>query len=728
MAFKFFNQLNIRDCGVSCIKMIAYSYGKSYSPDYLRKLSGYNKTGTTMFALSRLAEKIGLRPRGVRLAIDSLQQIDSPCIIHWKQNHFVVLLKVNKSREYKVADPAVGIISYNRHEFIDGWCVDDRRQGHVLLLEPSPKFYEDKEDVDEKAGVNWQFFLQYLRHCKPQAAALLCAFLFGLAMQLVTPFLMKSFIDIGIEGRNFGFIKLVIIAQLVLIISSTIVNFVRTRVALRLSNILNLSILSDFWIKVTKLPISYFDKFHTGDIIKRLGDHSIIQNFMTNTAISVFSSVINFAIYSIVLVLFNPQLFVVFMGGNLIYFLWIKAFMPVRRKLNYQSFELGAKNQTTTIQLIEGMQDIKLNNAEHTKRWFWEDVQTKVFRFGFKTMDINQFQSAGGLLISQIKDITLSLIVAKLVIDGNITLGTMVSVQYIIGQLSGPISTFISLIQSTQDAKISLERLNDIHKIKDEEDSEMAQVSHLPEDADQIQIRSLSYAYAGSDELVLKNIDLDIPIGKTTAIVGTSGGGKSTLMKILMKSYTDYSGDIHYGDLDLKNVSHSFWRSISGFVVHEGFIFNDTIERNIALSEEFPDEASLDKCCQIAKIQDFVRSLPNGYKTIIGTEGVGVSQGQKQRFLIARALYKAPKMLFLDEATNSLDTNTESKIIEDLQAYTKSKTVIVIAHRLSTIKNADQIVVMENGEIQETGTHTSLISKRGTYYQLVEKQIETLIL
>ncbi|RYE52184.1 MAG: peptidase domain-containing ABC transporter [Sphingobacteriales bacterium] len=540
--------------------------------------------------------------------------------------------------------------------------------------------------------------------------------------------MMKSYIDVGIEGRNLGFIKLLIIAQLVLLFSSTIVNFIRSRISLRVSNILNLSILSDFWIKVTKLPMSYFDRYHTGDIIKRMGDHSTIQNFMTNTAIGVFSAIVNFTIYSIVLVMFNLQLFLVFMVGNALYFGWIALFMGVRRKLNYQSFELGAKNQTTTIQMIEGMQDIKLNNAEHTKRWQWEDLQTRVFRFAFKTMDINQFQSSGGLLISQAKDITLSLIVAKLVVDGSITLGTMVSVQYIIGQLSGPISTLISLIQSTQDTKISLERLNDIHKIDDEENASITQVSYLPDAADSIELKSVSYVYPGSDVPVLDDISLIIPIGKTTAIVGASGGGKSTLMKVLMKSYCDYTGEISYGPLDLKYISPTYWRSISGFVVHEGFIFNDSIEKNIALNAETPDQHLLDECCKMAQIDEYIHSLANGYKTIIGTEGVGLSQGQKQRLLIARALYKAPTMLFLDEATNSLDTNTESKIVEQLQKYTLRKTVLVIAHRLSTVRNADQIVVIEKGKIHETGTHDSLLKQKGKYYDLIEKQLESLIL
>ncbi|ATP55365.1 ABC transporter ATP-binding protein [Pedobacter ginsengisoli] len=722
MSFKFIKQLNVMDCGPACIKMIAQYYGRNYSLETLRRLSGYSKQGTTMFELSKLSEKIGLRPRGVQLSPESLLYIDYPVILHWKNNHFVILLKISKFGYVKVADPAIGIVTYNKEEFLQGWLTSNNKRGNALLVEVSPKFYEQEGDGG-KYTLTFGFFLTYLNQVKPQIIAIFAAFIFTLMIQMVTPFIMKSTIDIGIEGRNFGFIELVTIAQIVLMISSTVVGFIRSRISLRMANILNLSILSDFWIKLSRLPISYFDRYHTGDTMKRLGDHGVIQSFMTNTAINILTSIINFVLYSIILVSFNIQLFIIFLVGNFFYFLWIRAFMGVRRKLNHQGFELGAKNQSNTIELIQGMQEIKLNNAEHIKRWRWEGLQTTLFQFGFKMMNYNQVQSAGGLLISQIKDITLSLIVAKLVIDGQISFGTMVSVQYIIGQLSGPISSFIGLVQSSQDAKISLERLNDIHEVEEEEAKNRIFVNHLPENPNQMKLSSVSYTYPGAESAVIEGVNLDIPIGKMTAIVGESGGGKTTLLKILMKSYDDFKGTINIGDSDFKKISPSYWRSISGFVIHDGYIFNDTIGNNIALGDETPNKDWIIECCNLANIYEFIGSLPNGLETIIGSEGVGISQGQKQRILIARALYKKPKFLFFDEATNALDVNNETIILNNLKKHIVNKTVIVIAHRLSTIKDADQILLMKGGQVMERGNHNELIELKGEYWSLVRKQI-----
>lgn len=722
MRFKALKQLNARDCGPTCVRMIALYYGKSYSLEWLRRLSGYNKHGTTMYHLSSLSEKIGLRPRGVRLSSDVLELVNTPAILHWKDNHFIVLLKVLKNGGVKVADPAAGIITYTRQEFLSGWLKKNDNRGNALLLEVSPKFYEE-ENKGGKNKLTWSFFLVYLKQCKPQLTAMFAAFLFSLFLQMITPFMMQSMIDIGIEGRNFSFIQLIVISQIVLVVSSTVVSFIKSRISLRMSNILNLSILSDFWIKLSRLPIFYFDRYQTGDTLKRLGDHSVIQGFMTSTAINLVTSIINFILYSIILITFNFQLFLIFMIGNLVYFLWIRAFMGIRRKLNYQAFELGAKAQNTTIQLIQGMQDIKLNNAEQAKRWEWEDLQTRLFQFGFKSMNFNQVQSAGALLISQVKDISLSLIVAKLVIDGEITLGTMVSVQYIIGQLSGPVAAFIGLVQSSQDAKISLERLNDIHEVEEEEPRDKPFMHNLPESATEIVLDKMNYMYPGADSNVLKDISLHIPLGKMTAIVGASGGGKSTLLKILMKSYTDYKGDIQVGSADFKKISPGYWRSLSGFVTHDGFIFNDTIERNIAMGDETPDTDWVEECCRIANISEFIDTLPNGLETLIGTEGIGISQGQKQRLLIARALYKRPQFLFLDEATNALDANNETEIISNLKSHTIGKTVIVIAHRLSTVKDADQILLLNDGEVVEKGCHGELIEVKGRYWDLVEKQM-----
>ncbi|MGN7820011.1 peptidase domain-containing ABC transporter [Chitinophaga sp. 22536] len=724
MSFQFYKQANAKDCGATCIRMIAKYYGKNYSMETLRNLTGFNRGGVSMLALSKVSEKIGLRPRAVQMGFDDLSVLNgSPCILHWQQNHFIVFLKKSKSGKVKIADPGGGIIWYTKQEFLDGWIAAVNKNktpvGTALLIEVSPRFYQEEDEEETK--LDWTFFFSYLKLARKQIYRIFAAFVFGLLLQMIAPFIMQSTIDIGINGRNFGFIKVIIIAQLVMLISSTIVNFIQSRVSYRMSNILNISILSDFWIKLSRLPISYFDKYHTGDTLKRLGDHGVIQGFMTSTALGITTSVINFIIYSVILLNYSIQLFTVFVLGNLVYSLWIRLFLGVRRKLNYQSFELGAKAQNMTIQMIQGMQEIKLNNAEQVKRWDWEKIQAAVFKFGFKSMDYNQIQSAGGLLISQSKDILLTLIVSKQVIDGTISLGTMVAVQYIIGQLSGPVSQFIGYIQSTQDAKISLERLNDIHKVEEEEPSSRQFINTLPDGKD-IQLKSLCFSYPGSDTKVLDNINLSIPIGKITAIVGVSGGGKTTLLKILMKSYYEYEGSIEISQTDFQNISPSYWRSISGVVQQDGYIFNESISQNIALGSEAIDTDKLIKCCRIANILSFIQSLPNGFNTKLGTDGVGISQGQRQRMLIARALYKDPRFIFFDEATNALDANNEKEIIENLNDFFDGRTVVVVAHRLSTIRNADKIIVLHQGTVAEEGTHEDLYHLKGRYYELVKNQ------
>jgi ATP-binding cassette subfamily B protein len=784
MSFTFYKQYNTMDCGPTCVRMVAKYNGRHYNADTLRRIAGINKQGVSLLGISETAERIGFRTRGVKLTFEQLKDASLPSILHWDQNHFIVLVTISKNK-VKVADPAKGIISYSSEIFKKHWLSseneDNEPTGIALLLEPTPAFYNEEGEKERK--LSWKLVLQYLLQSKWQIGQVFVALIVASLIQLIFPFLTQSIVDTGINAQNLQFVVVVLIAQLMLTFSKTFVDFIRSRLLLRISNILNLQILSDFWIKITKLPLSYFDSHHTGDTLQRISDNRQIQNFLTGSALNTLFSVFNFVVYAIVLLIYNVQLFFIFMGGSVLYFAWVRFFLKIRRKINYQTFYLSAKENTATLQLIQGMQEIRLNNAEKQKRWEWENIQARVFKLNFKNLNYNQWQQAGATLINNVQDIAITFIVAKLVIDGQLTLGAMLAVQYIIGQLSGPINQWVGFVQSAQDAKISMERLNEIHQMEDEEDSKKTYHDYLPEDKS-IVIKDLSFTYPGAgNDPVLRNIRLNIPYGKITAIVGVSGSGKTSLLKLLLKVYQQYEGEIRIGasnplahsemghgtrpnghkykankeeiaspqeiaegieftraprndvnsgtrndgkriGIRFESISPSYWRWQCGAVMQDGFIFNDTIAANIAVGEENIDSNTLLESCETANILSFIESLPNGFNTVLGSEGVGLSQGQKQRLLIARAVYKNPEYLFFDEATNSLDANNEKEIVENLGRFFKGKTVIVVAHRLSTVKNADKIVVLHHGEIAEEGTHAELTRLHGRYYELVKNQLE----
>lgn len=725
MRFTFYKQLNAMDCGPTCLRMIAKFYGKHYNGDTLRQAAGFSKQGVSLLGISETAEKLGFRTRGVQINYDQLQTIELPAILHWDQSHFVVLLSLNR-KKVRIADPGKGILSYDKSDFLFHWQsakgTNNTDIGTVLLMEPSSEFYKSPGEKERK--LNWSVVSQYLGQNKSSISRVFVALFVGSLLQLILPFLTQSMVDTGINTRNMQYITMVLIAQLMLTFSSTVVEFIRSRLQLRISNNINISILSDFWIKITRLPLSYFDSHHTGDTIQRIGDNRQIQSFLTGQAITTIFSVFNFIVYSIVLVLYSQQLFFVFTVGNVLYFVWIKLFLRIRRKINYESFHLSAKENTATLQLVQSMQEIRLNNAERIKRWEWENIQAGIFKLGFKSLKYSQWQSAGALFINQGKDILISFMVAQLVVQGQLTFGAMLAIQYIIGQLNAPVQQFIGLAQNIQDAKISMERLNEIHNLDDEEPVEQMLLNYLPGDKS-ILFENTSFTYPGAgNDPVLENISLKIPEGKVTAIVGASGSGKTTLLKLLLKVYTQYQGTVMVGDANFRNISPSFWRSKCGAVLQDGFVFNDTIMRNVAVGEDGVDHERLLQSCRIANILSFIDTLPNGFNTKLGAEGVGVSQGQRQRLLIARAIYKDPEYLFFDEATNALDANNEKAIVENLHEFFKSRTVVIVAHRLSTVKDADNIIVLHNGKIVEQGSHSQLTSMRGRYYELVKNQLE----
>jgi ATP-binding cassette subfamily B protein len=725
MSFSFYRQLNQMDCGPTCLRMVSKHYGKHYNADTLRQMSGFSKSGVSLLGISETAEKIGFRTRGAQISFEKLLTAPLPAILHWNQSHFVVLVSLSKKKA-EIADPARGIISYKKEEFQPYWISNQTdgigMVGTVLLMEPTPEFYKKEGEKEQK--LNWTIITNYLRQSRHQLIQVFISLLISSVLQLILPFLTQSMVDTGINTRNLQYITVVLIAQLMLTFSSTVIGFIRSRLQLRISNRINISILSDFWIKLTRLPVSYFDSHQTGDILQRLGDNRTIQSFLTGQTLSTLFAIFNFFVYSIILIMYNVQLFFVFMIGNIIYFGWIQLFLRIRRKINYETFFISAKENNATLQLIQGMQEIRLNNAEKLKRWEWENIQVHVFKLNFRNLNYSQWQTTGALFINQGKDILISFMVAQMVVKGQLTFGTMLAVQYIIGQLSGPISQFIGLSQSIQDAKISMERLNEIHGMEDEEPVNVSLLAYLPENKS-ISFKNLTFSYPGGDnEPVLEDINLQIPEGKVTAIVGISGSGKTTLLKLLLKIYNQYQGDLKIGETNLKSISPSFWRSQCGAVLQDGYIFNDTISRNIAVGDEYVDPHRLLHSCRISNILSFIETLPNGFNTQLGAEGVGLSQGQKQRLMIARAIYKDPQYLFFDEATNSLDANNELEIIGKLETFFKGRTVVVVAHRLSTVKNADKIIVLNRGKIVEEGTHTFLTSIKGHYYQLVKNQLE----
>ena len=723
--FPFYKQLNQMDCGPTCLRMIAKYYGKHYSSETIRQKSGFGKLGVSLLGISEIAEKIGFRTRGVRITIDKLKAAPYPAILHWDQSHFVVLINIGK-RTVKVADPDRGIIEYSIKEFETHWLSNHLESvghtGTALLLEPAPEFYNYESEKEKK--ISWTTITRYLPQNRFQITQVVVSLLISSLLQLILPFLSQSMVDTGINTRNIQFITIILFAQLTLTFSSTFVEFIRSRLQMIISNRINIAILSDFWIKLTKLPLSYYETHHTGDTLQRLDDNKTVQSFLTGQAIMTLFNIFNLVVYSLILIVYNLQLFFIFALGSFIYFAWIQLFLGFRRKINYETFFLSSKENNATLQLVQGMQEIRLNNAEKLKRWDWENIQANLFKLNFKSLNYSQWQMTGALIINQTKDILISFVVAKLVVKGDLTFGAMLSVQYIIGQLSAPVSQFIFLSQSIQDAKISMERLNEIHEMKDEEPTEKSFISYLPVKKN-IQFKQLSFTYPGAgNDPVLTDIDLVIPEGRVTAIVGMSGSGKTTLLKLLLKIFNQYSGEIKLGDSNFKNINPSFWRAQCGSVLQDGFIFDDTIARNIAMGDEYIDYDRLMRSCHLANILPFIDNLPNGLNTKLGAEGVGISTGQKQRILIARAVYKEPTFLFFDEATNSLDANNEKLIVENLNSFFKGRTVIIIAHRLSTVRFADKIVVLNNGKIVEEGDHSELTSKKGYYYELVKNQLE----
>lgn len=729
-AFNFSNTATGNDPGLACLAIVSGYYGKDFDLSALQKLGGVNNRTVTLHDVSRVAEKLEFRSRLVKLTPKQLlREVPLPCILELSGGRFIVLAGTSgwpKKSKAKCIDPAAGAIEFPIEALMQQWAHDyipgAEPTGNALLLEPTFRFHMRPQD--RKDGLTWRLVLKYFRQSRRQFALVVMSMLLNSVLQLFFPLLMQSIVDIGINTGDLNYIIIILCAQATLIFSKSIGDFIRTYMLLRISTIVNLSILSDFWIKLTRLPVSYFESTLAANILTRLNDNRIIQNFLVGPALRTIFTMLNFVVFAIVLYFYKAELLFIFLGGLALYVLWIRSFFPARRRINNELFQVSSKENNATLQLVQGMQEIRMNNIEQFKRWEWEGVQAQRFRINIKNLKYSQLQQIGAVLINEGKDLVLTFTVASLVIQGQLTFGAMLALQYIIGQLSGPIDQIISFIQTAQDVKISMGRLNEIHRMQDEEKADQDYIMQLPA-SKSISIRDLTFAYPGNNEKkILNKLNLDIPEGKTTAIVGVSGCGKTTLLKLLLKFYNEYEGSIKIGNTSFSDINPSWWRKQCAAVLQDGYIFDGTILTNIALGNAEADYARLIEACRMANFLPFIESLPDGFDAQIGERGIGLSQGQKQRLLIARAIYKDAHYLLLDESTNALDANNERTIIENLQSFFKGRTVVVVAHRFSTIKNADNIIVVEQGNIIEQGTHQRLSQLKGRYFELVKDQLE----
>jgi ATP-binding cassette subfamily B protein len=725
MSFPFVRQPDAMDCGPACLKMVSAFYNKNFALETIRRKCFITREGVSFLGLSEAADSLGYKTIGVKIPFEMLEEnVPLPCIVHWRQRHFIVVYKIRKNVIW-AADPALGLVKYDREEFTRNWAStmsDGKPVGLVLIIEPSPALYEKESEHEKSQG--FRFLFKYFRLYDRYFFQLILGLLIGSCIQLIIPFLTQSIIDIGINNNDLGFIYLILFAQLALVIGRMSVEFIRGWLLLHIGTRVNVAIISGFLQKLMSLPVAFFDTKLTGDILQRIEDNTRIEEFLTSASLSILFSFFNLIIFGIVLAIFNIKILTLFIAGSVLYILWVSLFMKPRARLDHQRFKQMSLSGSKLINMVNGMQEIKLTQSETSKRWDWEKLQATLFGLKIKALGLIQYQSAGATFINEVTNLLITVVAATAVLKGTMTLGAMLAVQFIIGQMNVPVSQIITFFRISQDAKMSLDRLSEVHEMQEEEPEPEYKVRKLPDKKD-IFINNVSFQYEGPHSpYALKDVDLFIGENKTTAIVGTSGSGKTTLLKLLLGFYNPVSGDILIGDTRLANLSLKIWRQKTGAVMQDGFLFPETIAANIAPGTEEIDEERLVKASDVANIRGFIESLPLGYNTKVGANGHGLSEGQMQRLLIARVVYKNPDIIIFDEATNSLDANNEKAIVENLAEFFKGKTVIIVAHRLSTVRNADKIIVMDNGRIVETGTHESLISNKGPYFNLIKNQLE----
>ena len=724
--FPFYKQHDSMQCGITCLQMICKYNGKEYSLESLSRYCFATTEGVSMLGISEAANKLGLHTICGRITMEQLPQAPLPCILHWSQNHFVILYKIKNKKKFYIADPGKGLLTYAEKEFKDHWISTQSKgeeKGIAMFIQPTPAFYELSGETTNRKR-SFKFLFGYIKQYRRYFGQIILGALVGCVLQLIFPFLTQAIVDIGITHQNLGIIYLILLGQLILTISRTSVDFIRRWILLHISMRINISLESDFFIKLLKLPMSFFDTKLMGDLMQRMNDHNRVEKFLTTQMLNVTFSLLSFIVFGCVLLGYNIFIFLIFLTGSILYGIWIAIFLKKRKLLDYELFEKQAMNNNKTYQFITSMQEIKLQNCEQRRRWEWEDVQADLFQVNMKSLKLQQTQEAGSIFINEVKNIIITVLAATAVIHGQMTLGMMLAVQYIIGQLNAPVEQLMNFLYSLQDVKISLERINEIHEMENEENNKEALNAFHDRD------KSLSFKNADfkydphNPNKTLDGINITIPEGKVTAIVGTSGSGKTTMIKLLLGYYPLLAGEITIGSTDLQKYNLKWWRKHCGVVMQDGVIFSESIARNIAVDDGEIDKERLLQAARIACIDNYIQTLPLKYNTLIGQDGIGLSQGQKQRILIARAVYKNPDYIFLDEATNALDANNERAIVENLMEFYKGKTVVIVAHRLSTVKNADQLIVIERGKIIETGTHTELIDRQGAYYHLVKNQLE----
>ncbi|WP_437181546.1 peptidase domain-containing ABC transporter [Segatella copri] len=716
-------------CGIACLQMICNYYGKEYSLDSLSKICFATTEGVSMLGISETATSLGFHVVNVKCTVKTLTEVSLPSILHWNQNHFVVLYRVKNEKKFYIADPGKGLVTYSLEEFKKHWISTNSNgqdKGIAMFLETTPTFFthqmEDKKKISGKRS--FHFLFGYVKKYRKYFGQVILGLIVGSLSQLVLPFLTQSIVDVGIKNQDIGFVWLILLGQLMLTISRTAIDFIRRWLLLHISLRINISLVSDFFIKLLKLPMSFFDTKLMGDLMQRMNDHSRVNNFLTQQTLNITFAMLTFVVFSVVLFFYNKLVFAIFLLGSILYGVWMTLFLKRRKLLDYELFEQQAINNNKTYEFITTIQESKLQDCEQRRRWEWEDTQAELFGVQMKSLKLQQTQEAGSIFINEVKNIIITVVAATAVIHGQMTLGMMLAVQYIIGQLNSPVEQLMNFFYSLQDVKISLERINEIHQMDDENGKE-GLLTSIEDKNEGIDIKNIMFKYdPHALRKTIDDVNIHIKQGKVTAIVGASGSGKTTLIRLMLGYYPVLEGTINIGNTDINKLNKKWWRRQCGVVMQEGVIFSESIARNIAVDDGDIDKERLLKAAEIACIKDYIMALPLKFNTKIGRDGVGLSQGQKQRILIARAVYKNPDYIFLDEATNSLDANNERSIVENLDMFYKGKTVVIVAHRLSTVKNADQIVVIDHGNVVEVGNHESLTAKRGAYYNLVKNQLE----
>lgn len=714
-------QMDSQDCGPASLKIIAKYFGRYYSLQYLRDRCGITKEGVSLLDISTGAESIGLRTLAIKCTLnDVVSKVPLPAIVFWNENHFVVVYNADKKYIW-ISDPAKGRVKYTHEEFRKGWYPKGEENGVLLAVEPTVDFQKSEAEKTQRKST-FSGILRYFFPYKKQFGLVLGIMLVVTLLQAVLPFISKAVIDVGIKTSDVNFIHMVLFGNICILASVMAFNVLRDWVLLHITSRVNIALISDYLIKLMKLPVTFFENKLLGDILQRAQDHERIRSFIMNNSLALIFSSLTFIIFTIILLVYNANIFYIFLAGSACYIVWVLLFLSIRKKLDWEYFELLSKNQSYWVETVSAIQDIKIFNYEKYRRWKWEEIQARLYHVNKKVLTVTNAQNLGAQFIEGMKNMAIVFYCAVAVINGEITFGVMISTQFILGMLNGPLIQFINFVVSAQYAKISFLRINEIRELEDEEDLlSIGSTTVMPEKKD-ITLENVFFQYTPNGSMVLRNVFLRIPEKKVTAIVGGSGSGKSTLLKLLVRLYKPTHGEIKMGGMNVTAINLRQWRDLCGVVMQDGNIFSDTILNNIVLDDDHIDYDRLREVCRTAQLEEEINSMPKGFETMIGETGRGLSGGQKQRLLIARALYQDPEFLFLDEATNSLDVMNERKIVEALSNAFKQRTVVVIAHRLSTIKHADQIVVLNQGYIAEIGNHQTLMEKKGLYYQLVATQ------